>query len=246
MIKQYLRIENVGKTYDEGVRNVTALQGVGLTVEKGEFVSIVGASGCGKSTLLRLICGLDNDYTGSIHVNGKRVTAPGLHCGMVFQDHRLLPWLTVEENIDFALNGRSKAQRNELIGEYLSLVGLSGAEKFYPSQLSGGMAQRVAIARALVNQPEILLLDEPLGALDAISRRNMQTEIRRIWRQAKTTMIMVTHDINEAMFLGTRVAVMSSRPGRIRKIFEISGHAAHDPASLEFIRLQQEIYDEIA
>ena len=137
MIKQYLRIENVGKTYDEGARNLTALQGVGLTVEKGEFVSIVGASGCGKSTLLRLICGLDNDYTGSIHVNGKRVTAPGLHCGMVFQDHRLLPWLTVEENIDFALHGRSKSQRKELVGEYLSLVGLSGAEKILPGPAVG-------------------------------------------------------------------------------------------------------------
>ena len=245
MTKQYLHIENVSKTYSETANSVTALLDVGLSVEKGEFVCIVGASGCGKSTLLRLICGLDNDFTGSIHINGKQVSAPGLHCGIVFQEHRLLPWLTVEENIGFALHRQSKAQKKELIEKYLNLVGLPGTEKFYPSQLSGGMAQRVSIARALVNQPEILLLDEPLGALDALTRQSMQEEIRRIWRQDQTTMIMVTHDIGEAIYLGTRVVVMSSEQGRIRKTFDLRSIEAKDQANPEIIQLRQEIYREI-
>ena len=245
MTKQYLHIENVSKTYSENANSVTALLDVGLSVEKGEFVCIVGASGCGKSTLLRLICGLDNDFTGSIHINGKQVSAPGLHCGIVFQEHRLLPWLTVEENIGFALHRQSKAQKKELIEKYLTLVGLPGTEKFYPGQLSGGMAQRVSIARALVNQPEILLLDEPLGALDALTRQSMQEEIRRIWRQDQTTMIMVTHDIGEAIYLGTRVVVMSSEQGRIRKTFDLRSIEAKDQANPEIIQLRQEIYREI-
>ena len=246
MTKQYLRIENVSKTYSEKINSVTALLDIGLSVEKGEFVCIVGSSGCGKSTLLRLICGLDNDYTGSIHINGKRVIAPGLHCGIVFQEHRLLPWLTVEENIGFALQRQSKAQKKELIEKYLTLVGLTGKGKFYPGQLSGGMAQRVSIARALVNQPEILLLDEPLGALDALTRQDMQEEIRRIWRQDQTTMIMVTHDIGEAIYLGTRVVVMSSKQGRVRKMFDLRCIETKNQADPEFIRLRQEIYREIS
>ena len=246
MTEQYLHIENISKTYSENANSVTALQNIDLLVEKGEFVCIVGASGCGKSTLLRLICGLDNDYTGSIHINGKRVTAPSLHCGIVFQEHRLLPWLTVEDNIAFALHRRSKQQKKELTEKYLALVGLPGTGKFYPGQLSGGMAQRVSIARALVNQPEVLLLDEPLGALDALTRQGMQEEIRRIWRQDKTTMIMVTHDIGEAIYLGTRVAVMSPRPGRIKKMFDLSDTDVKSQTDSEFIRLRQEIYREIA
>lgn len=245
MTKQYLHVENVSKTYSENANSVTALLDVGLSVEKGEFVCIVGASGCGKSTLLRLICGLDNDFTGSIHINGKRVSALGLHCGIVFQEPRLLPWLTVEENIGFALHRHSKAQKKERIEKYLNLVGLPGTEKYYPGQLSGGMAQRVSIARALVNQPEILLLDEPLGALDALTRQSMQEEMLRIWRQDQTTMIMVTHDIGEAIYLGTRVVVMSSEQGRIRKTFDLRGIEAKDPASPEFIQLRQDIYHEI-
>ncbi len=165
---RYLHIANVSKTYAKNTNVVPALQNIELSVGKGEFVCIVGMSGCGKSTLLRIICGLDGDYTGHIEINDKQITAPSLHCGIVFQEHRLLPWLTVEENIDFALHQRNKVQKNNLIERYLALVGLTGKENFYPSQLSGGMAQRVSIARALVNQPEILLLDEPLNSLDGV------------------------------------------------------------------------------
>ena len=244
--KDYLRIENVSKTYDIKKNIVTALKNVDLTIKKDEFVSIVGSSGCGKSTLLRIICGLDTRYIGNIYINGKKVTAPSLDCGIVFQDPRLLPWLTVEENIDFALNNHTKAQRKELIKKYLSLVGLSGTEKFYPNQLSGGMAQRVSIARALVNQPKILLLDEPLGALDALTRLKMQREILRIWEQERTTMIIVTHDIEEAVYLGTRVIVMSSRPGTIKKQFVVPGSVEKCQTDASFIRLRSEIYNEIA
>ena len=244
--KAYLRIEKVSKTYTVKKHNVTALQELDLAVAKDEFVSVVGASGCGKSTLLRIICGLDTEHSGNVYVNGRKVTAPGLHCGIVFQEHRLLPWLTVAENIEFALNNHTKAQKKELIEKYLALVELSGTEKYYPNQLSGGMAQRVSIARALVNQPEILLLDEPLGALDALTRLNMQKEILHIWKKEKTTMIMVTHDIEEAIYLGTRVIVMSPRPGKIKKEFIIPDNVNKCQTDEQFIRLRREIYHEIS
>lgn len=242
----YLCIENVSKTYENKNSAMETLQDINLAVEQGEFVCIVGASGCGKSTLLRLICGLDVDYTGSIRMNGKSVKKPGLHCGIVFQEHRLLPWLTVGENIGFALHHHSPKQKNELIAKYLELVGLSGTEEMLPGQLSGGMAQRVSIARALVNEPDILLLDEPLGALDALTRLKLQAEISRIWCEAQTTMIMVTHDIAEALYLGTRVAVMSPRPGRIKAVLDSSAVRRQSQTEPEFVRLQQAIYREIA
>jgi len=243
---EYLRIEHVSKTYQVKKHIVTALQEVDLSVKKDEFVSIVGASGCGKSTLLRIICGLDTEYSGNVYLSGNKVTAPSLNCGLVFQEHRLLPWLTVAENIELALNNHTETQKKELIAKYLALVDLSGTEKFYPNQLSGGMAQRVSIARALVNQPEILLLDEPLGALDALTRLNMQKEILRVWKQERTTMIMVTHDIEEAIFLGTRVIVMSPRPGTIKKEFIIPDGVSKCQTDAEFINLRREIYHEIS
>lgn len=244
--KEYLRIEHVNKSYETKKNIFPALKDIDLIVKKDEFVSIVGASGCGKSTLLRIICGLDTEYSGNVYLNGKKVIEPNLDCGIVFQEHRLLPWLTVEENIRFALNSQATAEKNELVKKYLALVELSGTEKFYPHQLSGGMAQRISIARALVNQPEILLLDEPLGALDALTRLNMQKEILRVWKQEKTTMMMVTHDIEEAIFLGTRVIVMSPRPGTIKKEFMIPDGVRKCQTDPVFIKLRREIYQEIS
>ena len=218
-----LVLRNVSKSYRIDGRNLPVLEQIDLTVEAGQFVTIVGASGCGKSTLLRLIVGLDRDYAGSILVDGEEVTGPSLDRGIIFQDHRLFPWLTVENNIAMAFEARRIApeDKKRQIAEHIKLVGLAGFEKAYPYQLSGGMAQRAAIARALVNEPELLLLDEPLGAVDALTRLYLQNELQRIWLEKNVTMVMVTHDIEEALFLGDKVVVLQSRPGRIRRVIEL-------------------------
>ena len=181
----------------------------------GEFVSIVGTSGCGKSTILRLIAGLIRPTTGEIRLGGKPIAGAGPDRGMVFQKATLFPWLTVEKNVSFSLRMQKK-QDKELVEHMLKMVGLEDFRKDYPHQLSGGMAQRVALVRSLINHPDILLLDEPLGALDAFTRMNMQDEILNIWREQKQTVVMVTHDVEEAIYMGTRVLVMEPRPGRVK------------------------------
>ncbi|MBQ9155809.1 MAG: ABC transporter ATP-binding protein [Eubacterium sp.] len=211
-----VHISNLNKSFDD----LKVLTDISLDIKKGEFLSVIGVSGCGKSTLLRIIGGLETKTEGTLLVNGQEVEKPSRKIGFVFQDHRLLPWLTVEENIKLALD-RNQPDADRLVKENLELVGLGDFAKSYPGQLSGGMAQRVAIARALSNKPDILLLDEPFGALDAMTRINMQQELRRIWQQEKITMILITHDIEEAIFLGERVVVLSSRPGRIKKTVPI-------------------------
>ncbi|MBR1861503.1 MAG: ABC transporter ATP-binding protein [Lachnospiraceae bacterium] len=215
-----LEIKNVQKIFHTGDKDVEAIRNVNFNVEEGEFISIIGASGCGKTTLLRLIAGLEKKYGGDILLDGKRVEKAGLDRGVIFQDHRLLPWLTVEENLILGLEGK-KEELREQVNIYLKKVDLENFEKVYPGQLSGGMAQRVSIARALMRHPRILLLDEPLGALDALTRMNMQTEIGRIREEEKTTMIMVTHDIDEAIYLGDRVVVMKPRPAEVDQIINI-------------------------
>jgi sulfonate transport system ATP-binding protein len=240
-----LHIEHLHKTFQIKGETVTALQNVNLTVESGEFLSIVGASGCGKSTLLRLIVGLEKGCRGKILVGDDQVFGPGVNRGMVFQESRLFPWLTVEQNVAFGLrDGVPTAEKNRIVGEHLALVGLNGFAKAHPYQLSGGMQQRVSIARALVNQPQILLLDEPFGALDALTRITMQQEILRIWETEKTTMILVTHDIDEAIYLGDRVVVISNRPGTINKIVPIALARPRDRSSHDFMLLRKEIYSE--
>ena len=212
-----LSIRNLSKTYPLKGQDVPVLQGIDLDIRPGEFVSILGASGCGKSTLLRLIVGLDQDYQGQILLDGQPVRGPGLERGIVFQDHRLFPWMTLRQNIALALENHkmSPAQKALRVQEHIDLVGLHDYEQAYPHQLSGGMAQRAAIARALVNKPRVLLLDEPFGALDALTRVRLQHELQRIWAQERCTVVMVTHDIEEALFLGDRVIVMAANPGRI-------------------------------
>ncbi len=215
-----LEISKVSKVFHTRDKDVEAIRRVDLDVKEGEFISIIGASGCGKTTLLRLIAGLEKDYGGDILLDGKRVEKAGLDRGVIFQDHRLLPWLTVEENLTLGLEG-TKEELKAQVKEYLQKVDLVNFEKVYPGQLSGGMAQRVSIARALMRHPRILLLDEPLGALDALTKMNMQVEISKIWEEEKTTMIMVTHDIDEAIFLGDRVIVMKPRPAQVDEIINI-------------------------
>ncbi len=239
-----LLIENLSKSYLVQSEEVRALQAINLSIADGEFVAIVGSSGCGKSTLLKIIAGLENGYTGTLLLGKERIAGPGLDRGMVFQEHRLLPWLTVENNISFGLKDRHSKASAKTVSEHLDLVGLSGFAQAYPYQLSGGMAQRVSIARALVNQPQLLLLDEPFGSLDALTKIQMQQEVLRIQEVEKTTMILVTHDIDEAIFLGDRVVVMSSRPGTIRKIIPVELARPRDRSSYEFAQIRRAVYQE--
>ena len=212
-----LEFDKVTKSFAKTDSNeiTNALAEVNLTIQPGEFVSIVGTSGCGKSTILRLIAGLIRPTTGEIRLGGKPIVGAGPDRGMVFQKATLFPWLTVEKNVSFSLRMQKK-QDKELVEHMLKMVGLEDFRKDYPHQLSGGMAQRVALVRSLINHPDILLLDEPLGALDAFTRMNMQDEILNIWREQKQTVVMVTHDVEEAIYMGTRVLVMEPRPGRVK------------------------------
>jgi NitT/TauT family transport system ATP-binding protein/sulfonate transport system ATP-binding protein len=213
-----LQIRGLNKAYRIEGKPLPVLHNINLDVRPGEFVSIVGASGCGKSTLLRLIVGLEAEYEGDILLDGQRIAATSLERGIVFQDHRLFPWMTVSQNIALALKNHklAQAEKDRQVAEHIALVNLTGFENAYPHQLSGGMAQRAAIARALINTPKVLLLDEPLGALDALTRVHLQRELQRIWVQQRCTVIMVTHDIEEALYLGDRVIVMDAHPGRIK------------------------------
>lgn len=239
-----LVIEDLNKRYRTPAGEVEALREIDLTIGAGEFVAIVGASGCGKSTLLRIIAGLENGFAGSIRLGNAPISGPGLDRGMVFQEHRLIPWLSVEKNVAFGLNGLENGERERIVREHLELVGLAGFARAYPHQLSGGMAQRVAIARALVNQPRLLLLDEPFGALDALTKIQMQQEILRIWEAEQATMVLVTHDIDEAIYLGERVVVMSSRPGTVKKVLPVPLPRPRDRTSYEFVQLRKAIYAE--
>ena len=202
----------------KGGADVTALQPTSLSIGDNDFVTILGPSGCGKSTLLRMIAGLDRPTAGSIMLDGKAVTRPGPDRGMVFQSYTLFPWLTVAENIAFGLRekGMAEAQQKEIVAGYVDKVGLRGFENHWPKQLSGGMQQRTAIARALANDPSVLLLDEPFGALDNQTRALMQELLLGIWEREKKTVLFVTHDIEEAIFIASRCLVMSARPGRIK------------------------------
>ncbi|WP_164835304.1 ABC transporter ATP-binding protein [Sinorhizobium meliloti] len=221
-----LEIRHLDKSFTVAGRELKVLTGVDLSVKSGEFITIVGASGCGKSTLLRLILGLDLDYSGDILVDGAPVRRPGLDRSIVFQDHRLLPWLTVEGNVAAALRRSplSRSAKQETVREHIELVGLTQFTKAYPAQLSGGMAQRVAIARALVNRPRFLLLDGLLGASDALTRLRLQDELKRIVQHEGTTALLVTHDVDEAV--GHRIVVMQPHPGRMPRFFRFpSKHA---------------------
>ncbi|MDR1463213.1 MAG: ABC transporter ATP-binding protein [Azoarcus sp.] len=242
-----LSIHGLSKTYRIENRQIPVLADINLSIRAGHFVCIVGPSGCGKSTLLRLIAGLDKEYSGGIFLDGKRIASPSLDRGIVFQDHRLFPWLRLQENIALALlnHDYSKAEKNRRVSDYIRLVKLAGFEKAYPHQLSGGMAQRAAIARALVNEPKVLLLDEPLGALDALTRVYLQKELQRIWLERRGTMIMVTHDVDEALFLGDEIIIMDAHPGRIKHIVDIPLPHPRDRASSVLQGIRLEILEEL-
>jgi len=229
----------------------TALSDINLDVRSGEFLVVVGPSGCGKSTLLDLLAGLTTPSAGEILIDGEPVNGPGLDRAIVFQQYALFPWRTARANVEFGLEAQGKArttrsERKARAQEYLSLVGLNGFEGRYPHELSGGMKQRVAIARSLAYEPDILLLDEPFAALDAQTRESLQDELLRIWRHTGKTIVFITHGIDEAVFLGQRVVVMTSRPGRIRSIIDIPDFDASPDedirSGVEFVKYRHEIW----
>lgn len=212
-----INIQNLSKVYKTNNGSFEALKNVSLYVKNEEFVSILGPSGCGKSTILRILAGLEEPTSGSVQVSGEEVKGPSAKRGMVFQSYTLFPWLTVRENIEFGLKlkGMKQKERKEISDRYLELVGLERFADSYGKELSGGMKQRVAIARSLANNPEVLLMDEPFGALDAQTKQSMQQLLLDIWKKEKTTIVFITHDIDEALFLSQRIYVMEARPGRI-------------------------------
>lgn len=220
-----ISIKNVSKKFealDSSREEVLALNDFNLDIKPGSFVSLIGPSGCGKSTLLRIIGGLETASSGSIFLDGKEIKKPGSDRGFAFQGSNLFPWLTVEKNIAFGLKARHIfKEKKQDVQEYIKLVGLEGFEKSYPHHLSGGMQQRVSLARALVGHPDVLLLDEPLGALDAFTRINLQDEILRIWKKYNMTMVMVTHDVDEAIYMSDQVVVMAARPSKVKAVIDI-------------------------
>jgi nitrate ABC transporter ATP-binding subunit len=221
-----LHIENVSKTYPTSTGGYTVLDGIDLTVYNGEFVCVIGHSGCGKSTLLNMVSGFNKPTSGQVRLRSNPITRPGPDRMMVFQNYCLLPWKTAFDNVYLAVNavypGKSKAEKREIVQEHLALVGLTDAAYKRPSQLSGGMKQRVAIARALATRPEVLILDEPFGALDAITREELQDELLKIWQDHRTTVLMITHDIDEALYLADRLVMMTNGPAaKIGEILEM-------------------------
>jgi NitT/TauT family transport system ATP-binding protein len=247
-VRQVFRVRAAG---DRAAHGFVALDGLDLDVHDGEILTLVGPSGCGKSTVLDLVSGLSTPTSGAVEIDGRRVSGPGLDRGVVFQQYTLLPWRTALGNVEFALEavgGRSRAERRRVAHEYLELVGLTDFADRYPHELSGGMKQRVAIARSLSYQPEVLLMDEPFGALDAQTRERLQEELVQIWRRTGTTIVFITHDIEEAVFLGQRVAVMSTRPGKVVEVINVVLDRASDAdvrSSAEFATYRHQIWEHL-
>ncbi|PYI52877.1 ABC transporter ATP-binding protein [Paenibacillus flagellatus] len=240
---QTIRIDKVNKRFGQ----LDVLSDIDFTIEKGEFAAIVGPSGCGKSTVLRMIAGLETPSGGQVLANGEPIRKPDPQRVLIFQEHALYPWRTVEDNVGFGLElaGVPPKERRYRVDEVLEKVGLSGFQKYFPAQLSGGMKQRASIARALVMNPEVLLLDEPYGALDAITRLTMQNELIKLWRGTGKTVLLITHDIDEAVYLADTIYVMSPRPGRIIKKLQTDMPRPRNRNSAEFVRLRQEIMDSL-
>jgi ABC-type nitrate/sulfonate/bicarbonate transport system ATPase subunit len=242
-----LRLQNVSKSFptpDNPLTRRLALNQVSFSLAAGELVSLIGPSGCGKSTLLRLIAGLDTADSGELLIGSEPITNPNAERGLVFQDPNLFPWLTVRRNIQAGLVARGvlREKYNE-VDEFMRLVGLETFANVYPHHLSGGMAQRAALARALINHPKVLLLDEPLGALDAFTRMRMQDEVLRLWQARRTTMLLVTHDIDEAIYMSDRIMIMTPRPGKIERTIEIALERPRQRNSKDFLRLRSDILE---
>ena len=242
-----IEIRRVSKRFLVAGDTIEALSPIDLVMARGEFICLIGASGCGKSTLLKIIAGFETASAGDVLTAGKRVTGPGSDRGMVFQDYALFPWMTVQQNIGFGprQRGLPRKEVNEIAAHYAAMVGLARFADRYPHQLSGGMKQRVAIARCLANQAEVLLMDEPFGALDALTRAKLQDELLEIWQRTGTTIIFVTHSVEEAVLLADRVVVMSASPGRIDSDNAVDLSRPRDVSSADFNALRRRITDRL-
>ena len=245
-----LKIDNVKKIYQTRKGEMTALNGVNLDIKENEFICVVGPSGCGKSTLLNIIAGLDTPTSGAVYIDGKKIEGTGTERGVVFQQYALFPWLTVLKNVMFGLKlqGKSDAEAKEIAMKYIKMVQLEDFVNHYPKELSGGMKQRVAIARAYAAEPEVLLMDEPFGALDAQTRTQLQTELLETWQREKKTCFFITHDVEEAIILAQTVIIMSARPGRIRDIVKINipyPRTQETKMTKEFMNLKNEIWSQV-
>lgn len=242
----YIKMDDVSKVYENNDHSTfQALNHVNLEIKQGEFICLLGASGCGKTTLLNTLAGFEKVSSGMITIDGKKVEKPDIHNITIFQNYGLLPWRTVEKNVELGLEAKRvpKRERKEIARKYIEMVGLERFAKSYPRQLSGGMQQRVAIARALAVDPEIIFMDEPFGALDAITRMNMQDEILKIQREQNKTVIFVTHDIEEAVYLADRIVIMTPNPARVKTVMTVPLGVQRDRTSLDFIRIRNQIFE---
>nr|WP_315259937.1 ABC transporter ATP-binding protein [uncultured Duganella sp.] len=239
----HILVSQVNKVFQTAEREVVALKDINLEIPQGQFVCLLGPSGCGKSTLLNAVAGFAPPSSGSISADGKLVTAPGPERGMVFQEYALFPWMTVADNVAFGLQikGQPKAQIGAKVDQLLTMLSLQDFRNRYPKDLSGGMRQRVAIARVLALDSPIMLMDEPFGALDALTRRNLQDELLRLWAELKKTIIFVTHSIEEAIYLADRIVVMTYRPGTVKRDILVDLPRLRDPAAAEFNALKREL-----
>ena len=248
MLQPILSIDKISKTFTAGNReDLTVLENINIDIQENEFVCIVGPSGCGKSTLLRLIAGLESATEGNVFYRGEKLTKPRKEIGMVFQNYSLMPWLNVEDNISMGLNFKrvSKAEKKRTVDEFLKIIGLENFRRSYPHELSGGMQQRVAIARALANSPDVVLMDEPFGALDAYTRILLQKELLRIWEYDKKTIIFVTHSVDEAIYLADRIILMSRRKGSIDREISVDIPRIRDRSDGRYGKLTQELLEEL-
>jgi len=242
-----IQIRNLTKVFEQDQARIEALTGLNLNVYQGEFCCVIGPTGCGKTTLLRIVAGLESPTEGEVLLNGRKVTKPGAERGMVFQEFALFPWRTTRKNIEFGLEikGILPEKRLEIVERYVKLVGLQGFEKALPRQLSSGMKQRVAIARALATDPEVLLMDEPFGSLDAQTRNIMQKELLTIWEKTKKTVVFVTHSVDEAVYLADRIVVLTARPGTVKKIVEVDLPRPRDRTGEGFYAVRRPLLQEL-
>lgn len=246
VLELYIKVDDVSKQYVQSKKTFQALDHVSLGIRKGEFICLLGPSGCGKTTLLNSIAGFESVTSGSIHIDENEVKKPSIKNVTIFQNYGLLPWRTVQKNVELGLECKklSRRERHEIACKYIALVGLSDFTKSHPNQLSGGMQQRVDIARALAVDPDIIFMDEPFGALDALTRLKMQDEISSIWENQKKTIIFVTHDIEESVFLADRVVIMTPNPGKIKNIIDVPLARRRDRTSTEFLKIRDRIFAE--
>lgn len=241
----YIEVENAEKTFLQNNKKFTAFTDVSLSIEKGEFICLLGPSGCGKSTLLNAIAGFSPVTSGSVKIEGKEIKSPSVRNVTIFQNYGLLPWRTVQKNVELGLEPKklSKAERHKIADKYIELVGLSKFKKSHPRQLSGGMQQRVSIARALAVDPDIIFMDEPFGALDAITRMKLQDDILSISKQEQKTIIFVTHDIEEAVFLADRIVIMTPNPGKIKSVVNVPLKGHRERTASDFLQVRDKIFD---